>query len=377
MPQRYRSRLPDLVIGAMALALGALALRDRPHRRRAAPADDAAFGAARSSGESAAIQRIRARESGRGREAASPTHIPWSGWKDIVSRTYRNIGRHRVLAIAAGIVFYGLLALFPAIAALISSYGIFADPVTVSRQLAYAAALLPPGAFGILEDQVNRLVDRGSELNFAFAFGLALSLWSVNAGMKAMIDALNIIYEEEDRRGFFRLTLISLFFSAASIAMSMLALGAVVVLPAVLSSVGLGDWSETLLAAMRWPILLAILLLGLAVLYRYGPHRRDARWKWVSAGSLFAAFAWLGGSALLSWYIGNFANYDATYGSLGAGIGLMMWLWMTAIVILVGAELNAAIEHQTARDTTVGARERPLGERGATMADTVGAAQRS
>jgi membrane protein len=146
-----------------------------------------------------------------------------------------------------------------------------------------------------------------------------------------------------------------------------------VVLPVVLSFVGLGGWTETLLRLLRWPVLVFVVILGLAVLYRFGPIRERPRWEWLSVGSGLAAVAWLASSALLSWYLANFANYDATYGSLGAAIGLMMWMWMSSIVILFGAELNSEIEHQTARDSTTGG-ERPLGQRGAVMADTVGAA---
>jgi Predicted membrane protein len=149
------------------------------------------------------------------------------------------------------------------------------------------------------------------------------------------------------------------------------AIGAIVVLPLVLAYIGLGGWTETLLRLLRWPLLLCMVILGLAVLYRFGPSRESPRWEWVSVGSAFAAVAWLAGSALLSWYLANFANYDATYGSLGAAIGMMIWMWMSSIVILLGAELNSEVEHQTARDSTTG-HERPIGERGAAMADTVG-----
>jgi membrane protein len=150
------------------------------------------------------------------------------------------------------------------------------------------------------------------------------------------------------------------------------AVGAIVVLPVVLSYVGLGEWTEMLLRLLRWPVLLFVVIFGLAVLYRFGPSREQPRWEWLSVGSVVAAFAWLASSALLSWYLANFANYDATYGSLGAAIGMMMWMWVSSIVILVGAELNSEVEHQTARDSTTGP-ERPLGQRGAAMADTVGA----
>jgi membrane protein len=214
--------------------------------------------------------------------------------------------------------------------------------------------MLPGDAFQILQDQVNRLVAKGgTKLSFGFIFGLGLAFWSANAGMKAIMDALNVVYDEKEKRGFIKLNLVSLAFTLAAIASVLVAIGAVVVLPLVLNYAGIGNVSETLLRIVRWPVLLVLIIIGLAVLYRFGPSRREARWQWLSVGSVFAAVAWLASSALLSWYLANFANYDATYGSLGAAIGLMMWMWISSIVILFGAELNSEIEHQTARDSTV------------------------
>jgi membrane protein len=175
------------------------------------------------------------------------------------------------------------------------------------------------------------------------------------------------------KRGIIRLNLVSLAFTVGAIAAMLLAVGVVVVTPLVLTRHGLGAMTETIVRLARWPSLMLAMLLGLAVLYRHGPSRREAKWEWLSVGAVVATLAWFGSSALLSWYFANFANYGATYGSLGAAIATMMWMWVSSIVILLGGELNSEIEHQTARDTTVGA-EKPLGARGATMADTVGAA---
>jgi membrane protein len=194
------------------------------------------------------------------------------------------------------------------------------------------------------------------------------------SGVKAMIDALNVIYEQQESRNFFKLSLVALLFTLCGFAAFLLAIAAVVVLPLVLAPVGLGSAAGTLTRFGRWPLLLLLLLTGLAALYRYGPDRRAARWQWVSAGSVFAAVTWIIASYLFSWYLASFANYNATYGSLGAVVGLMMWLWISTILVLLGAELNAEIEHQTARDSTIGG-EKPLGARGAVMADTVGAKQ--
>jgi membrane protein len=333
-----------------------------------------AFGNSRSTDEPLGVQQARADESERGRRAAVPWQIPWAGWKDILWRTYAQIGEDRLLAVAAGVVFYGLLALFPAVTAFVSLYGLFAKASTINDHLALVGGFLPAGGVDIIQEQVNRIAAKGeAKLGFAFAFGLALALWSANAGMKALIDALNVIYDEKEKRGFIKLNFVSLVLTAGGLLAILTAVGAIVVLPVVLSFVGLGGWTETLLRLLRWPVLVFVVIFGLAVLYRFGPSRERPRWEWLSVGSVLAAVAWLASSALLSWYLANFANYDAAYGSLGAAIGLMMWMWMSSIVILFGAELNSEIEHQTARDSTTGG-ERPLGQRGAVMADTVGAA---
>jgi membrane protein len=346
----------------------------RPATRTGHPATGA-FGAARSSDEPAAAQRKRAQESGRGRDAQTPWQIPWRGWKDILWRTYEQIGEDRLLAVAAGVVFYGLLAIFPAVTALVSLYGLFASPSVIGDQLSLLAGILPQGAVDILREQIGRLTaGSGAKLGFGFIFGLAVALWSANAGMKAIMDALNVVYEEKEKRGFIKLTLVSFAFTIAAIASLLIALGAVVVVPVALSYLGFQNVTELIFRLARWPILLLGVIFGLAVLYRYGPSRREPRWQWISVGSAFAAITWLISSALLSWYLASFADYNATYGSLGAGIGMMMWMWISAIVILFGAQLNSEIEHQTARDSTIQG-DKPLGARGAVMAGTVGRAQ--
>jgi membrane protein len=329
----------------------------------------------RSAEEPQDVQRGRAHEPGRGRHATSPWQIPLKGWKDILWRTYERIGEDRLLAVAAGVVFYGLLALFPAVTAMVSLYGLFASASTINEHLAAIAGLLPEGGVSIVRDQVDRLAAKGdAKLGFGFVIGLGIALWSANSGMKAILDALNVVYEEKEKRGFIKLTLISLCFTLAAIAAALLALGAIVIMPIALNYIGLHAVTDFLLRTLRWPVLLAIIILGLGVLYRFGPSRREPRWQWISVGSVVAAMAWAVASAILSWYLASFASYDATYGSLGAGIGLMMWMWVSSIVILFGAELNSEIEHQTARDSTVGG-EKPLGARGAVMADTIGKAR--
>jgi len=309
-----------------------------------------------------------------GRLSRNPLQIPWTGWKDILWRTYERTGEDRLLAIAAGVVFFGLLAVFPAITALVSCYGLFANPATIGANLQTLALMLPEGSFQIVQDQIARVLMKGNTaLGATFLFGLALAIWSANAGVKAVIDALNVVYEEREKRSFIRLNLLSLAFTTGGIAALLLMVSAVVALPLALDHLGLAPESQIIVSLARWPLLLVILVTALGLLYRFGPSRRAARWEWLSVGTLAAALLWIVGSSLLSWYLSNFANYDATYGSLGAAIGLMMWMWMSAIIVLCGAELNSEIEHQTARDTTIG-RAKPLGRRGAMMADTLGAA---
>jgi membrane protein len=322
------------------------------------------------------LQQTRAEEEGRGRSAASPITISARGWKDIFWRTYTQIGDDRLLAVAAGAVFYMLLALFPAITALVSLYGLLTDPATINDHISLLQGVMPEGAIAIVKEQVTRLSETSSgALGLGFFLGLVLALWSANAGMKAIIDALNVVYDEREKRSFVKLTWVALAFTLGGLAFIILALGAVVVFPLVLAWLGFESRSAELIAVLRWPALLVIVTLALGVLYRYGPSRTPPRWQWLSVGTALAALGWLTVSALFSWYLSNFAHYDATYGSLGAAIGLMMWLWLSVIVVLIGGELNAEIEHQTAHDTTIG-HEKPLGMRGAVMADTLGEAWR-
>lgn len=310
-------------------------------------------------------------EDGRGGNAAKPSDIPARGWWDILKRVAGQVSADRLLTEAAGVTFFALLSIFPALAALISLYGLVADPATISDQLTSLSGVLPGGGLDILKDQVQALTSSGGkQLGFGVLFGFATSLWSANQGMKALFDALNVVNDETETRGFLRRTAITLAFTFGAIVFAVLAMVAIVVLPAVLAFVGLGDVTKLLLRVLRWPLLLGVVGLLLALIYRFGPSRERAQWRWVSWGSAFAAVAWLLGSVAFSWYVANFGSYNKTYGSLGAVIGFMTWIWISTIVILVGGELNAEMEHQTERDTTTGPERQP-GERGATKADQV------
>ena len=336
---------------------------------------DRPFGEPQSSEEPYEVELRRARERGRGREAIHPLQIPWRGWYDVVWRTYCEMQSDRLLSISGGVSFFVLLAIFPAITALVSAYGLLFSPSTITDNLSILNEFVPDNVLGIVREQANRIAsNHSSALSLGILVGILVSLWSAMSGVKAMIDALNVIYEQKESRSFIKLNLVALVFTLAGFAALLVAIACIVVLPLILSPIGFGNFAETLTRIARWPILLVLLLIGLAVLYRYGPDRRAARWQWVTVGSAVAALTWIIASFLFSWYLTSFANYNATYGSLGAAVGIMVWLWISTTVMLLGAELNAEIEHQTARDSTIGA-EKPLGARGAVMADTIGAKQ--
>ncbi len=354
---------------AAALAAGGLLLS--AFSRGDSSTAPTAGAARRREGRRAATGAAAAAGEGRGRTADSPGQIPARGWWDILKRTFAEVSNDRVLTEAAGITFYALLALFPAIAAMVSIYGLFAEPATIADHLDVLGGVVPGGGMQIIEEQVKRLASKGdAALGIGAVIGLLTALWSSNQAMKAFVDALNVVYDEREERSFLYRTVLTLSFTVAGILFILLAMGSVVVLPIALNFVGLGDTTETLLSLARWPLMLAVVALFLACLYRFGPDRDRARWRWVTWGSAVASFGWLAVSAGFSYYVTNFGNYNETYGSLGAVIGFMTWIWISSTVVLVGAELDAEMEHQTARDTTEGP-ERPIGARGAKMADEV------
>ena len=310
----------------------------------------------------------------RGRSATAPSEIPARGWKDILVRIYRNVGDDRVVAMAAGVTFYSILALFPAVGAIVALYSLFSDPRTISSHLESLSTVLPGGAMQVLGDEINRVAAQASgKLGLASAIGLVTALWSANAGIKSLIDAMNIVYKEKEHRSFFALNAASLAFTLGMIFFTLLTLAALLVLPTMFEYVRISAFAEQVFKIARWPLMAVVVVFGLACLYRYGPSRAKPQWRWITWGSTFAALGWFVVSFLFTFYAGHFGSYNKTYGSLGAIIGFMVWIWLSNIVILLGAEINAEAEHQTARDTTTGA-PKPLGERRAKMADTVGEA---
>jgi membrane protein len=316
----------------------------------------------------------RAREPGRGREAETPEQIPARGWQDILWRVVGSISADRILSTSGGVAFFALLAVFPGIAAIVSLYGLFADASTIGSHLTLLSGILPGGVLALIAEQITLIARQENEtLGAAFTVGLLVALVSANSGVAALFDALNVVYDEKEKRSLVRFYATTFLFTLAGIVFVMLAVLAVVVLPLVLKFVGSATITERLVSILRWPILLIALVVSLGFIYRYGPSRREARWRWVTWGSIVAALLWIAASMLFSWYVATFDSYNKTYGSLGAGVGFMMWLWISAVTVLLGGELNAEMEHQTARDTTQGT-PKPLGSRGAMMADHVGRA---
>lgn len=329
------------------------------------------FGVA--AGGDAQVAAAEAAEPDRGRDAAAPQDIPVRGWRDVLSRTWSEFNEDRIMSVAAGVTFFALLALFPAIGAFVSLYGLFADVGEAEKQLRLLSGVLPKETIDFVGGEMIRIASgRSGGLGFAFALSLLISLWSANGAIKAMFGGLNVAYEEHERRNFLKLNLVSFAFTLGALLFVAIAISAVVAVPVALQFIGLDAGSQWL-AELRWPALFLVAALAISVLYRYGPSRRRPQWRWISWGGGVAALLWLGASVLFSWYVANFAHYDKTYGSLGAVVGFMTWIWYSTTIVLFGAELNAELEHQTAVDTTAGA-PRPMGSRGASMADTLGPA---
>jgi membrane protein len=280
--------------------------------------------------------------------AASPAEIPARAWGDIAKSVWVKVGKDRVVAVAAGLTFYAILSLFPAITALVSIYGIFADPGQIQQHLSGLAGVVPDGALSVIGDQIKLISSNGGgTLGVAFVFGLLVALWSANSGMKALFDALNVAYEANESRSFVRLNAISLLFTLSALALTLAGLAGAVVLPWILDNVFSGyAFIATVIRWLTWPIGVAASLLGLAVVYRFGPDREKPLWRWVTPGSIFATLFLIVASAGFAYYASNFGSYNKTYGTLGAAIAFMTWLWISSIVVLVGAELNAETEGQ-------------------------------
>lgn len=306
-----------------------------------------------------------------GRDATRPSFIPLKGWWQVAQRVWIESGRDNLSVVAAGCAFYALFAAFPALSALVALYGLTADAATVEQQFGMLSSVLPEQAYGIVVEQTRRLAEVSSHsLGWGLVVSLGLALWSVGNLIQALFAALNIAYEEPERRSTLQFYLSAFGFALLGIASAMVMLFALIYVPLLFAYAGFSTEFEFLVRLARWPLLAFLILVTLALLYRYGPCRRAAKWRWVSVGSLFATALWLIASAGFSYYVSHFADYDRIYGSLGAVVVLLFWLYLSFYIVLLGAEINAELELQTAQDTTQG-KPRPMGQRGAFVADHV------
>ncbi|HEV3399349.1 MAG TPA: YihY/virulence factor BrkB family protein, partial [Actinomycetes bacterium] len=298
--------------------------------------------------------------------------IPPRGWFAILKRVRAEVKEDNVALLAAGVAFYAMLAIFPAIIAVVTVYGMVADPNQVESQVGEFAQSLPSGADQLLTEQLKNVTSAGRQsLSIGLAVSLLAVLWSASGGVQGLVKGLNVVYDERESRGFFKLRGLSLLLTLGAIVVAVIALGLITVFPAVIDNLGLGQAGELAASIARWVVLALLVLVAVAVVYRFAPDRASPRWRWVSWGAVVALVLWLLGSVGFSWYVDNFGKYNQTYGALAAVIILLLWLFLSAFAVLLGAEFDAEIERQTARDTTTGP-ERPLGERGAEAADTVG-----
>lgn len=308
----------------------------------------------------------------RGRDAHSPSQITWRGWRDILWRTWNEANEDRLMLIAAGTTYYLLLALFPALAAFVSLYGLFADPVTIASHVSYLIGLLPQDGLDLIRDQLDALAAKGNRtLSVSFAVAFVIAFWSANSGVKALFEAMNIVYDETEKRSFLGVNLLAFFYTFGAMAVGLALVTAVGIVPAALTFLHLSNQTDLIIRLARWPLIVLLIAIGISLVYRYGPSRERAKWRWVTWGGVFATASWVVVSVGFSYYLENFAHYNVTYGSLGAVVGFMIWTWLSVLVLLVGGELNSEMEHQTAIDSTTGPPQ-PMGERGAVMADTLG-----
>jgi membrane protein len=308
----------------------------------------------------------------RGRSATSPHQIPMPGWKDILVRSWSEVSENNIFLVAGGVTYAVLLALFPGLAALVSIYGLLLDRSQVEQQVAALSNVLPRETAQMIGDELHKLVTAPSgSLSISAGVALLLALWSASRGMSGLITAFDIAYEQKETRGFFKLNFVAIVLTVLMLVGGTVIIALVGVLPAALQLVGLESSTKWLLLVLEWPLLIVVVMTGLAVLYRYAPDRHPPRWRWVSPGAIVATLLWLLGSVGFSVYVTHFNSYDKTYGSLGGVVVMLTWLYLSAFVALLGAVINAQSERQTRADSTVG-NPVPMGRRKATAADTVG-----
>lgn len=305
----------------------------------------------------------------RGEDAKWPHQIPISGWIDIGKRVYHEIKADHVQIISAGVAFYFFLAIFPTIVAAISIYGLVLEPSQMESQVSKLSLILPEQAFGMITDFLQPILERSKrEIGWGLFISIMISIWSANKGTSALFQGVNIAYDETDSRGIIKKNLLSLLFTLGGLVIGLISLLIVIFFPLLVKDLGLSPQLEHILQWFRWVFLGVILIFNLSMVYKIAPCRTNARFGWVSWGAIIGSLFWLAGSMLFSWYVANFGSYDDLYGSFAAVAILMLWLFLTAFIVLMGAEINSEMEHQTRYDTTVGS-EKPMGERNAYHAD--------
>ncbi len=304
-----------------------------------------------------------------GADAERPSQIPPRGWLAVLKRTFAEMGRDHLTLLAGGVAYAWFMALFPGLIAAVLTYGLVTDPADVQRQIDNLLTGLPADAQSLLADQMSALATTSSGgLGVGLIISIALALWSTSAGIAGLLEAVNLAYDEEETRGFVKKRGLALLLTLGFLVFLAIAIGLVAVLPAVLDQLGLGVVAEVAVQIVRWGGLVVLMILALGVVYRVGPDRDSARVRWVSTGAVTATLLWVAASVVFSLYVDNFGSYGKTYGSLAGVVVLLLWLWITALMVLLGAELNAESEGQTRHDTTTGDPQ-PLGERGAVKAD--------
>jgi membrane protein len=308
----------------------------------------------------------------RGRQAKSPTDVPAPGWRDVLHRTIAEAKQDRISLLAAGVAFYFFLALVPALVVAVSVYGLIADPADIRRFVSETLSAAPTEVRQLVTAQLRGIVRSGNTTaGISAVIATIVALWSASSGMGHLVEAVNAAFDEEDHRSFVRKRALSLVLTIAAFAFGIAAIIGIAVLPSLLADTPLSDGARVVIGVLRWPVLAIGMLVGLAVLYRTAPHRKAARWTWVTPGAIVAVVIWTGGSLLFSLYAANLGRFQATYGSLASIAVLLLWLFLTALAIILGAELDAELERQTMKDTTEGP-EKPMGQREAYAADTLG-----
>jgi membrane protein len=292
----------------------------------------------------------------RGREAKAPWQIPARGWSDILRRAWKDTGKRNLSLVAGGVTYYLLLALFPALAALVSIYGLVANPADVTNSVQSLSGLLPPATVELIGGALQQLVSAsGKSLGLGAVIGIAIALWSGVSGMTGIMTAVNIAYGQPEGRGFIRFYTTALLLTVVVTIGGLIALALIAGLPAALSIVGMRNPERWIGLIIEWPLLIAFVMGMIALIYRYGPDRRAPKWKWASPGVVVAAILWVFGSIIFTAYVYHFDSYNKTYGSLGVPLALLTWMWLSVFVVLFGAEINGEAERQTRQDTTAGA----------------------